>query len=50
MTEKEFELFSKALLILWEGTCEANGVTATGSRVVRTDIPTPPASGGETVT
>lgn len=43
MEEKKLELFSKALMILWEGFCERYGVEAIGSRVVLVDEP----EGGE---
>lgn len=37
MDEKKVALFSKALLILWEGFCEEHGCTPIGSKVVVVD-------------
>lgn len=40
MDDKKIALFSKALLILWEGLCEEHGGIPVGSRVVVVDADT----------
>lgn len=41
MDEKKIALFSKALLILYEGYCEEHGCKLVGARVVVTDPDSP---------